>query len=226
MEIKLKEPSEVRLEKDRVIVLPFFSKKKPDLKSFAQIKDRVKDFLEEIALLKEGESRLVFSGKGRFLFVNIGEKEKWSQRKFLLFLRKTTRELKGQGVKKALFILEGISPKDSDVHNLSSQLAEGFLLANYEFDRYKSSDKERSQSVSIDVSWTGAKNYQKDLGKGKIIGKAVNMVRDLANAPGGEMTPEKLAEVATKEVSRVRKLDIEIFDEKKLRKLKVIDGLG
>jgi len=226
MEIKLKEPSEVRLEKDRVIVLPFFSKKKSEVKSFTQIKDRVKDFLEEIALLKEGESRLVFSGKGRFLFVNIGEKEKWSQRKFLLFLRKTTRELKGQGVKKALFILEGIFPKDSEVHSLSSQLAEGFLLADYEFDRYKSSDKERPQLVSIEASWVGAKNYQKDLEKGKIIGKAVNMARDLANAPGGEMTPEKLAEVATREVSRVRKLDIEIFDEKKLRKLKMGGILG
>jgi len=227
MEIKLKEPSEIKLEKDRVIVLPFFSKKKPDLKPFGQIKERVKDFLEEIALLKEGESRLALSGKGRFLFVNIGEKEKWSQRRFLLFLRKTTRELKGQGVKKALFILEGIFPKDSDVHNLSSQLAEGFLLAEYEFDRYKSSDKGRSQQlISIDVSWAGAKNYQKDLEKGKIIGKAVNMVRDLSNAPGGEMTPEKLAEVARKEVSRARKLDIEVFDEKKLRKLKMGGILG
>ena len=214
------------MEKDRVVVLPFFSERRPEIESFPQIRDKAKDFSEEVVSLKEGESRLALSDKGKFLFVNIGKKEKWSRRKFLLFLRKTTRDLKGQGAKKALFILEGILPKDGSIHNLSSQLAEGFLLAGYEFDRYKSSEKGRFQLVSIDVSWTGAGNYQKNLERGEIVGKAVNLARDLANAPGGEMTPKKLAEVAIKEVSRARKLDIEVFDEKKLRKLKMGGILG
>lgn len=222
MKIELKEPKTIKLREDFSLVFPFFSGEKIEIEN-QEIREEIERFFEVLPLLKESEMRLVFFGKKSTILLNLGEREKWNQRKFLLNLRKIIRFSKENRIEKLTLFLEKAIPSGADLNNLTRQTAENILLADYEFIRYKKEPKEGWPKLKIiEISWPNSQKYQKDLNSGRIIGQAVNFVRDLANTPGGEMTPGKLAEIASKSVKNLRNIQIEIFDEKKLKKL----GMG
>jgi len=222
MEIKLKEPQKINFSKKAVLVLPFFPGEKISIKN-KEIEKEINKFSETLTSLKENEVRLALSEKGKFIFFNTGEKEKWNQRKFILSLRKIVRFLKENNISQTVLFLEKIIPRGIDLNNLVRQIPENILLADYEFTLYKEKPKEGWPEIKlIEISWPNPQKYQKDFGCGKIIGQAVNFSRDLSNTPGGEMTPQRLAEVSFKTVKKLKNSKIEIFDERKLKKL----GMG
>ena len=61
------------------------------------------------------------------------------------------------------------------------------------------------------ISWPNAQKYLKELNQGEIIGQAINFTRDLANIPGGEMTPEKLAKTAAVMSKKVKNVKVKIL---------------
>ncbi len=226
MEIKLKNPKEIKEQRNKVFLLPFFSKE-PIRTGLLKIDREAAGFSKDISALEEGEARLLFSQKAKFLFISLGEKKEWNQRRFLLFLRKAVRTLKENKFKEAALFLNYVIPKSGDMHNLSQGMAENILLADYEFNRYKERPKEGWPKIElIEISWPEPRRYRKDIERGMIIGQSANLVRDLANTPGGEMTPEKLAGFALREARGIASLKAEVFDEKKLKTLKMGGILG
>ena len=222
MEKKLKEPQKINLRKELVLFLPFFSDEKINIEKEG-IKKEFYKFSKDLASLKENEIRLVFSEEGKFVFLNVGEKRKWNQRKFLLNLRKGIRFLKENNFARAVLLLNRVIPREADLNNLVRQIPENILLADYEFTRYKEKPREGwSQIKTIEISWPNAQKYLKELNQGKIIGQAINFTRDLANTPGGEMTPEKLAKTAAVMSKKVKNVKVKIFDERKLKRM----GMG
>src|SRR5947208_1324999 len=83
-------------------------------------------------------------------------------------------------------------------------VAEGALLASYRFTPYKG-DPKPSKLESLAVVGRGAK-AQSGLDRGSRIAEAVALARDLVNSPAGDLTPTRLAEVAT-EISEREGLD-------------------
>jgi len=222
MKIKLESQQNINLKKGKALFLPFFSGGRIEVKN-QKIKKEIDKFSAIFPSFQENEIRLVFFEKGEFIFLNLGEKEKWSQRKFLLAVRKVVRFLKENRIKQAAFFLEEIIPQGADLNNLVSQILENILLADYEFTRYKEKPKEGWPRIElVEISWLNFSKYQKDLNQGKIIGQAVNFVRDLANIPGGEMTPQKLANSAVIAIKQFKNIKTEVFNEKKIKKL----GMG
>ena len=89
----------------------------------------------------------------------------------------------------------GTVPAD-DLAAEAQALAEGLLLATYEFGRHKSEpSKTALRDIDIVVPSDGARA---GVERGRVLADAVAATRDLVNEPGGSMTPRKLARRAAK----------------------------
>ncbi len=133
----------------------------------------------------------------KVLVVGLGEKEKFTPNKL--------RELSAKIVKKAL----GIKAKKICIDlgklefepSLSGQVvAEGALIGEYSFDKYKSKKETSKIEEFILVEKEVEKSVKLKLGaeKGVKIAMAMAFARNLANEPAQYATPTKLAEVAKK----------------------------
>ncbi len=108
---------------------------------------------------------------------------------------------------------------------LAEMLAREWELARYEFRRYKTKPKEgwhdideiRIEGVAGDV----VRRIEAAIVRGHTVGKEINMARDLANTPGGEMTPKLLA-LAAKEAVKGTTAKVSVLGRTEMKKL----GMG
>ncbi|MEK7510791.1 MAG: leucyl aminopeptidase [Patescibacteria group bacterium] len=87
--------------------------------------------------------------------------------------------------------------EETDPAHISQLAAENFEMANFEFKSYKTKPKEGwNQVEELTVYGPVTKEATAGAKKGQVIGEAVNACRELANTPGGDITPRKLAAAA------------------------------
>jgi leucyl aminopeptidase len=101
------------------------------------------------------------------------------------------------------------------------------LLADYEFNRYRTPPPEGFFAVA-DVAIVVDRPtpaMRKALRIGKIIGEETNKARDLANTPGGEMTPRLLANAA-KEAMQGQRVRVSVFDEAAIAQMNMGGVMG
>jgi leucyl aminopeptidase len=100
-------------------------------------------------------------------------------------------------------------------------IAEGVILANFEGASYKTTDPPRVwlESVAIRVA-ASATGLDAALARGRELGTASNVARELANEPGNTLTPRVFAERAA-DVARAAGLGVEILDEARIAELKM-----
>lgn len=226
MKIKLVSPQQVSFKRAKALLVPFFSGEKIKTKDL-QLNKEINKFSKITTSSQENELNLVFSERIKLIFLNLGEAKKWNQRKFLLAIRRTILFLKEHKLKEVTLPLDRIIPPHSDLNNLIRQIPENVLLADYDFVRYKERPKEGWPQIKlIEISWPNYQKYQKHFQQGLIIGNFVNFTRDLANIPGGDMTPQKLAEASFKAARKEKKIKIEVFNEIKMKKLRMGGILG
>lgn len=226
MKIKLVKPQQIKLIKNKVVCLPFFSEEKIRVND-AELKKEIDSYSKEFYSLEDDSIRLFFSGKRKLLFVKVGGKKEWSQRKFLLALRNITLALKENRLKEAVLFLDQVIPAGSDLNNLARQIPENILMADYDFIRYKEKPKQGWPKInSIEIGWSDCQKHQVAFKQGLIVGEVVNFVRDLGNIPGGEMTPQKLALAAQSAARKVKNVKVEIFEQNKLKKISMGGILG
>jgi leucyl aminopeptidase len=145
--------------------------------------------------------------------------EKMTLRKLFLLIRKMIVIAKGIKADKIAFNFSQF--KFGTVKISENELAEviGTQLdfANYEFNEYKTKTKEGFPEIKeIYVSGT-TKEIEKNIIKGDIIAKEVNKTRSLSNTPGGDMTPQVLAQKA-KEAVKGLPVKITVLGEKEMGK--------
>lgn len=69
-----------------------------------------------------------------------------------------------------------------DIEGALTAIAEGFVLSNYSFDKYKKEKKTRNlREVFVSVSGTDQPTAMRALEKGKLLAEATNYVRDIGN---------------------------------------------
>jgi leucyl aminopeptidase len=104
-------------------------------------------------------------------------------------------------------------------------LCEGFLLAAYEFRKYKTDKKNGKSSPDIEITLLCAasqvKGFAAILAEAELICRQINACRDLVNEPGSSLDPVAFAEHARK-VAKDHGLTVRVRDEKKL----VSEGFG
>lgn len=174
-----------------------------------------------------GSKQLVREGKIEWLEIGAGKGEEMNLRKFTILCRSIVQAAKKQKAKKIVVQfdrtpqlfknLQGITPE-----RISQTAAEAFVMANFEFNTFKTKPKEGWNVVEeILLCGKSYKSIEDAVKRGQTIGEAVNACRALANTPGGDMTPVRLAKAA-KEAVKGLPVKVTTLGRKEMQKL----GMG
>ena len=113
--------------------------------------------------------------------------------------------------------------EDAANADTAQALAEGFVTANFETDKYKTEKKNGKEIESVRIAGYSESEKsagEKGLAAGKVIAESQNFARDLVNEPSNKLTPKILAERA-EVMAKEAGLAVEILDEKKIVELKM-----
>ena len=174
---------------------------------------------------KEGESvYLHFVGNTglsaqRLFLVGVGDRDDYSNSQASQMAGTAIRALRGKNVKSIAVV-----PRlDGNAEDLASMVVEGSLMALFDPDKYRTVDKEEREIAKLVVVLEGADEaaIKQGVERGKIIGESVNFTRDLANEPGGYLTPTNMAERA-RDVATDFGLSIDVLDEARMEQ----EGMG
>jgi leucyl aminopeptidase len=107
---------------------------------------------------------------------------------------------------------------DADSMMLGSAFAEGLILADYSFDKYKSKKDDKPKiSASIMLDDPKKKLFISGFNTGSIIANATNYSKDLVNEPAIVMTPEAI-ELEAKKLSKHSKMKVKVMEKSEMKK--------
>ena len=159
----------------------------------------------------------------KVIIVGLGERSKFD----LDAIRKASasgiRCAKKENAKTVCTILHGTGTGKIDPKIAAQIVTEVSQLAIYDFDKYKSKDKNSKKNkittlVIAEFDKKKLKDINSGIQRGNIVAKAQKLARDLVSEPAMTATPTFLANVARK-VAKENKLSIKVFDKSACKKL-------
>ncbi|HEV2834878.1 MAG TPA: leucyl aminopeptidase [Pyrinomonadaceae bacterium] len=174
---------------------------------------------------KEGETayfHLVGNDKLKFrrlLLVGVGEEKDYKSPQVSQMAGTAVRSLRSKNVK-TIAVAPRTSGQDEDT---AARAVEGAFIALFDPDKYRTVEKEQ-KTVDRVVVWVegGDQNaLNSGLTKGSVVGESINFTRDLANEPGGYMTPTDMADRA-RDIAGEFGLNIDVLDEARMEQ----EGMG
>ena len=148
---------------------------------------------------KEYDEVIVDASGRRTYAIGIGSK-KMTRRSFITLARKLVTSGRGHRIKQLVVAIADIHALAFEnpipAEDLFELFATNAVMANYEFNQYKSEPKggwNRIESITFVGDRKEFAPIQQAVVKGELVGTFVNECRTLANTPGGEMTPSILA---------------------------------
>ena len=180
-------------------------------------------------------SLLLPSGKKAIVILVKENKGKFPLRKTIISMRRIILLARKEKIKDIAVNLNDFLPTTNyklpsfadasagrQTEKIAELMATQFELANFEFNTYKTKPKTGWLSVdSVLVISDENTALKKAVANGKIIGEEINKARALSNTPGGDMTPQKLAEAAVKS-GRASGFKVKVLNEAQIKKL----GMG
>ncbi len=115
-----------------------------------------------------------------------------------------------KALKKYKFESVEITPPNTKNEDLLIAFFEGFLLGDYEFDKYKST---KAKHPIKEICINSKRDFEDVINEAKIRAKNINFVRDIINSMPDEITPAKLAAIAEEIANKNKNIDCKIFDE-------------
>ncbi|MBK6846268.1 MAG: leucyl aminopeptidase [Proteobacteria bacterium] len=219
-----------KLEAD-LFAIPVFEGKVSDSKDVQRIDKQLDGLLSRVVEQEEfvgkaGETVLLHThGRlpvGRVLLVGLGKRDEFDVSDTRRYGAAVVDCARRTHVKR---VATALPPLDSSATERVSQfLVEGVLLAAYRYDRHLS--PERRQPLRLEqLQLVLAADFrgnpaQLALSRAEIVGEAVCFARDLANDPPGELTPSKLAEVASA-LARDERLECKVLGPKECERQKM-----
>jgi leucyl aminopeptidase len=155
----------------------------------------------------------------RLLLVGAGKKDSFNSATVRKLAGAALRYLKARSAKSFAFLVR----ENGATADAAQALAEGFITANFETDKYKTEKKNGKEIDSIAlVGFAEAEKSpgEKGLLTGKIIAESQNFTRDLVNEPSNKLTPRILADKAAA-MAKEAGLAVDILEEKKIAELKM-----
>jgi leucyl aminopeptidase len=155
----------------------------------------------------------------RLLLVGAGKRDQFTNATLRKVAGAALRYVKSRSIKNFAFLVrEGTANAET-----AQALAEGFITANFETDKYKTEKKNGKEIESVRIA--GYSDSEKSAGAkglatGKIVAESQNFTRDLVNEPSNKLTPRILAEKA-EAMAKEAGLAVEILDEKRIADLKM-----
>ncbi|NPA11642.1 MAG: leucyl aminopeptidase [Epsilonproteobacteria bacterium] len=148
---------------------------------------------------KDGEV-LILPEKKR-IFVGIDEITSESLKTATATIIKSLKKYKFQSVE--------ITPPNIKNKDLLLSFFEGFMLGDYEFDKYKS---EKAKHPVKKIAINSKRDFENIIKEAQIRANTVNFVRDIINSMPDEITPAKLAAIA-ENVAKESNLKCKVYDE-------------
>ncbi len=109
--------------------------------------------------------------------------------------------------------------------DVAQSIVEGALLAAYRYDKYRTLNRQEQFTPAGFTLIASSRNRLRQLDSGaeraRILCRSVYLARDLANAPGNEITPEALARAA-RAAGRSSGVTVSVLDERRISRL----GMG
>ena len=104
---------------------------------------------------------------------------------------------------------------DSLDYKRSKAIAEGLILGDYSFDKYKTKKEEETVQIKTVNIHMGNED---GIRVGTVIAKGQNFARDIVNEPGNVINPITFAELAKKTAEEYG-LEIKVYDEKQIQEM-------
>ena len=180
----------------------------------------VKSVLESEELKgKEGETAYLHLSGGnglkarRLLLIGVGQREDYSSASLSQMAGTAVRILRGKSLKSIAIV-----PRvETDGARAARTVVEGAIIGLFEPDKYRTEDKEKRLIERLVVVMEGEDDtaLNRRVEEGRIVGEAVNFTRELANEPGGYLTPTDMADRA-REIANEFGLSIDVLDEARM----------
>lgn len=155
----------------------------------------------------------------RLLLIDVGEQSEYDSAKVFQFAGTAARSLRSKNSKS----IAAVPRSTSDPATVASNVVQGVIFGLFEPDKYRTAEKEKRDISRLVVSIEGAADgdLRRGVERGRIIGESINFTRDLANEPGGYMTPTNMAERA-EEIAKEFGLTIDVLDKDRMEQ----EGMG
>ncbi len=173
-----------------------------------------------------GETALLYHLPGiaarRVLLVGAGERKRLNAANAARMLDAALKALDGTRAAGAHFALGSIEVADRGAGWLAERLAQAGELHSYRYSKGRGKKNRPMAAKAISLAPApdaGRERIEEALRRGQVIGRAVNRARRLGDLPGNVCTPSRLAEEALALDRQYRRIDVEVLDEKAMRKL-------
>jgi leucyl aminopeptidase len=158
------------------------------------------------------------------LVLGLGEEKDWNHRRMARAARKIVQLAKQYKKKSCALLLDDMSVSGCSMAECAMRIVQNVEMAHYAYREYVTEPKEgwpTVREIQYCTRSPRAAHMDKALEQGRIIGEQINLSRDLANTPGGDMTPRRLAEHAAREGKKYG-VSVTVLGEKQMEKL----GMG
>ncbi len=160
----------------------------------------------------------------RIIMVGLGKPELFSPTVARKVAAKSIQKARKFGAKKVATIVHGAGNGNLNPIVAGQMLAEGLMMGNYQFTRYKTADKaklvakevEHVSIVESEASKLAA--LRQGVTKGEAIATAVLNTRDIVNEPPSKIKPIHLAKAAQEIAGLSKTITATILDENQLKK--------
>ncbi len=222
-----------QISADGIILFAFEGEKYIPTKNLLFIDKALKGFLSDSLNFDnfKGKKNNIFSFDtqkkilGSKIFVlGLGKKEEFDQNKLRSVTATFARVFRGKLSSLALGLLSG-NEIDQDIYLQSQSIAEGFILGNYIFNKYKKKEDNLKELESIIISEenkSSSLKIKEGIETAKIICEGVKLARDLVNEPAAVINPSSLSKIAFDLAKKNNEISCKIYDREEIEKM----GMG
>lgn len=174
---------------------------------------------------KKGQIFTIHNNRQTLVFIGTGQAKKISSEDIRQTAGYIISYLKKYQAKKIGLVLKQWLLGIKDISLVAQSMAEGLLLANYSFGKYKREDKD---AIKVDIKElfvyldsSQKVRFSKGWDLGRALAQGTMLARNLVNEPAGVMTPRFLADTAIDISKKSKNISVKILDKEKITKLKM-----
>lgn len=194
-----------------------------------EIQRTVETFIKKEMKGEEGEIKTLWLKEGkplRIILSGLGERSKWHERKRPLFVRRMIQYAKKERLSE--ITIPATESLGTEPKSRAALIASDALMAHFEYTAYRETPKDgwpEIKTLYLAGDETQRQETEQGIEEGMIVGEEVNACRALANTPGSDMTPMKLAAEA-KKIAQKHGIKIKVLDEDEMKRIGMGGVLG
>ncbi len=161
----------------------------------------------------------------RVIVAGLGKQDAFNLNVIRNLMGTALRRARMAGAKTVATIVHGAGIAGLETADCAQAIAEGALMGEYRFRKYKSNDDPSFAEIEtltiVEADKRKIRAIERGVERGRTMAGAANHTRDMANEPGNELPPTELANRA-KRLSAQAGIDCEVLDGAQMKKL----GMG